>query len=94
MNQKETLVHLAGYSTLSLILGTASWSTLGWVFALPIIFGTLGFAGLLGYRRLLEHARESFPSSPSGGLERSPATDGGQDRETDTGGSVNGRHNN
>lgn len=45
---REDLVHLAGYSTLALILGTANWSTFGWVFALPLVLGTLAYAGYLG----------------------------------------------
>lgn len=60
MTPKQTLTHLAGYSTLALILGTAEWSAFGWVFALPILIGTLAYAGWLGYQAVLSRAKTAY----------------------------------
>ena len=77
---RETYAHLVGYATLSLILGTASWSTFGWVFALPLVLGTLALVGLSGAQLVIEKARiddepldlDPEPESPKA------ATDGGR----------------
>lgn len=74
---REDLVHLAGYSTLALILGTASWSTFGWLFALPLVLVTLAYAGYLGSIVVISRAREQV-STPH--PESKAATDGGQRR--------------
>ncbi|NHN59817.1 MULTISPECIES: hypothetical protein [Halorussus] len=76
---RETYAHLVGYSTLALILGTASWSTFGWVFALPLVLGTLALVGRAGSSLVIEKARiddEPLDLSP----DQSPkaATDGGR----------------
>lgn len=88
---REELVHLAGYSTLALILGTANWSMFGWAFVLPLVLGTLAYAGYLGTRVVIRMAREELPSPAR---EPTAATDGGRQlSETDTGGSQNSRNN-
>jgi len=74
------LAHLSGYSTLALILGTASWSSFGWLFALPLVLGTLGIVGYAVARFVVRKARvaeEPLEMDP----DRQPeaATDGGRD---------------
>jgi hypothetical protein len=78
---RETLAHLAGYSTLALILGTASWSTFGWVFALPLVFGTLAILGYRGFHAVVEKARVDGPDiepAEPGPEAKTAATDGGR----------------
>ncbi|WP_132060254.1 hypothetical protein [Halorussus amylolyticus] len=77
---RETVAHLIGYSTLSLILGTAGWSTFGWVFALPLVLGTLALVGALGAQTVLEKAKVDVDIEPASS-ERATATDGGQARD-------------
>lgn len=80
MTHRETLVHLAGYTTIALILGTATWSTLGWMFALPLLGATIAYAAHRGveWLRVLVHeptdqGREAVSTSSTAGA-RDPAT--------------------
>lgn len=85
----HNLAHLTGYSTLALVLGTAEWSAFGWVFALPLVIGTLVYAGWLGYRAILRRAKDDLPVPVP---EQEPtSTDGGRrvDSETVAGGDRN-----
>lgn len=72
----ETLAHLCGYSTLALILGTADWSMFGWVFALPLVLGTLALVGYHGVHLVdnLDIRIDNEPLDQS----REAATDGGR----------------
>lgn len=60
-DNKLLLVHMAGYATIATILGTANWSWIGWVFALPIAAATVVFAGWMLYRALLTRAKRELP---------------------------------
>ena len=76
---RETVGHLVGYSTLSLVLGTASWSTFGWVFALPLALGTLAIVGYHGAKLLAEKARVDVDIQPKETAEKpETVTDGGR----------------
>lgn len=78
---RESLVHLAGYATLALILGTATWSTFGGVFALPLVFSTLAILGHRGFHAVVEKARVDAPDiepADAASEDRTAATDGGQ----------------
>lgn len=73
---RNTLAHLVGYSTLALILGTANWSSVGWVFAIPLVVGTLAILGARG-GRLVEKVRAREPSQSRRPAQPKTATDGG-----------------
>lgn len=83
-DDREFLVHLAGYSTIAAVLATANWAGLGaTVLAVPLILATLGFAGYLGAAWVVRRAREKVPDaegSTAEGSERpkAAATDGGE----------------
>jgi len=60
----DRLVHLAGYSTLAVVLASANWSGLGaTLFVLPVVLGTLAYAGWLGYGLVLSRARGELEES-------------------------------
>lgn len=76
---RETVGHLVGYSTLSLILGTATWSSFGWVFALPLVLGTLAIVGYGGAKLLAEKADVDVDIQPKDSRQgREAVTDGGR----------------
>ncbi|QIO23085.1 hypothetical protein [Haloarcula sp. JP-L23] len=80
MNDRATLVHLAGYATIASILATANWAGLSAVLlALPLVLGTLWFAGRQGARSAVDRAKADMDQpAPS----PSTATDGGTDQTT------------
>ena len=73
--EEQRLVHLAGYATLAMVLGTANWSMMGWLFALPLVAGTLGYAGWLAYGEIIARARGQLDTEPE------LASDGGEPRD-------------
>jgi len=71
-DETDKLVHLAGYSTLAVVLASAEWAGIGsTLFVLPVVLGTLAYAGWLGYSILLSRARGELKE------ERELAGDGG-----------------
>ncbi|MBX0323882.1 hypothetical protein EGH21_12660 [Halomicroarcula sp. F13] len=78
MNDRATLVHLAGYATIASILATANWAGLSAVLlALPLVLGTLWVAGQQGARSAVDRAKADIDHPIP-----SPATDGGTDQPT------------
>jgi len=62
--EADRLVHLAGYSTLAVVLASANWSGIGaTLFVLPVVLGTLAYAGWLGYGIVLSRARGELEES-------------------------------
>lgn len=92
---REQLVHLSGYATIAVVLAMADWSGIAAaVLVLPLVLGTLAYAGVLGMAALIEHARGLVPERDLEDGPR-PAADGGQEQESagDTGGDRNRQTN-
>lgn len=84
-SDREIMVHLAGYATLSGVLATADWASLiAPVLALPLIAGAIYVGGRMFVERLVGRARAGLEER------QAVATDGGRrtttlDRELEEG---------
>lgn len=100
---RDLLVHLAGYASITAVLATADWAGLmAPTLALPIVLGALYYGSSMLIRQLTNRARRDLQESAP--RERATATDGGQrhressgdpsleDRQTTTAGARNRSH--
>lgn len=72
--QRVELIHLAGYTTLAVVLASASWVSLwGRLAAVPLVAVTLYSAAEVLTSHMVERARETAPDGPV-------AADGGEER--------------
>lgn len=80
-DDRELLVHMAGYATIAAVLGTANWASFTAVlFVAPIVLAALGFAGYLAAQWIISEARKTVPD-PDSAVDGEPiATDGGREQ--------------
>jgi len=56
--RSDRLVHLSGYATIAIVLATAEWaSPISALFAAPLLFAAIAYAGWHLYVIVLAHAR-------------------------------------
>lgn len=73
--ERDQLVHLAGYASITGVLATAEWAGVtAWFLALPIILGALYLGGTMFVRRLTARARRDLEEDRR---PQTAATDGG-----------------
>lgn len=75
MTRADRLAHLAGYAGVVAVLASATWAgPIGMLLGAIFVFGTVGYAGYVGYDVLTDQVRAEAADA----AEPTAATDGGR----------------